>query len=81
MPKIQRRDLPPALLKHLLDRIRAREISSHQLGELARWLDREPEVPAGKWFKRMSGMIVCGEGELIKTFLRAGQVAFGEELP
>jgi hypothetical protein len=32
MPKIRRRNLPPALLNHLLDRIRSREISAEQLG-------------------------------------------------
>jgi hypothetical protein len=36
-------------------------------------LDSEPEVPEGKWFKRLPGMIVCGEGELVKTFLKTGQ--------
>ena len=81
MPKIRRRNLPPAVLNHLLDRIRSREISADQLGELAAWLDMEPEVPAGKWYKRFSGMIVCGEAELVKTFLRPGQVATGDELP
>lgn len=81
MPKIRRRDLPAALLDHLLDRIRSREISADQLGELATWLDTEPEVAPGKWFKRFSGLIVCGEGEFIKTFLRAGQAAVGMEIP
>jgi hypothetical protein len=80
MPKIRRRDVPPALLDHLLDRIRSREISIDQLGELAAWLDTEPEVPIGKWFKRFSGMIACGEGDLIKTFLRSGQGAVGDEV-
>ena len=81
MPKIRRRNLAPALLDHLLDRIREREISADQLGELAAWLDTEPEVAAGKWFKRFSAMIVCGEGELIKIFLRPGQAATGTEIP
>jgi hypothetical protein len=54
--------------------------SPDQLGELAQWLDSEPEVPAGKWFKRFSGVIACGEGELLKTFLRVGQAASGDEL-
>ena len=71
MPKIRRRNLPPALLHHLLDRIRSREISSDQLGLLAEWLDSEPEVPHERWFKRFLGMIVCSEGELVKTFLTA----------
>ena len=47
---------------------------------LAEWLDREPEVPISAWFKRFSGMIVCGEGELIKTFLVPGQAPFGKEV-
>jgi hypothetical protein len=63
----------------LEDRVRGREIPVGQLQLLSEWLDGEPEVPAGKWFKRFPGMIVCGEGELIKTFLRLGQVADGEE--
>ncbi len=80
MPKIRRRDLPPALLQHLLDRIKAREISPKQLGEFAQWLDTEPGVPTRRWFKRFSGMIVCGECELVKTFLRSGQLPFGQEV-
>jgi hypothetical protein len=63
MPKIRRRNLPPALLNHLLDRIKRREISSDHLGALADWLDTEPDVSDGKWFKRFPGMTVCGEGE------------------
>ena len=81
MPKIRRRNLPPALLNHLLDRIKRREISSDPLGALADWLDTEPEVPDGKWFKRFSGMTVCGEGELVKTFLTSGQAPMGTEIP
>lgn len=81
MPRIRRRNLPPALLDHLLDRVRSREVSPDQLGELAQWLDTGPEVPVGRWFKRLSGVIVCGEGELVKTFLLLGQAALGEELP
>jgi hypothetical protein len=57
-----------------------REISAEQLGLLADWLDAEPEVPEGKWFKRFSGMIVCGEGELVKTFLTTNQIPTGTEL-
>ena len=80
MPRIRRRDLPPALLDHLLDRVQSREISPEQLGEFAQWLDAAPEIPMGRWFKRFSGMTVCGEGELVKTFLRVGQAALGEEV-
>ena len=47
---------------------------------LADWLRAEPEVPEGKWFKKFPGLTVCGEGELIKTFLQPGQIATGEEI-
>lgn len=80
MPKIRRKDIPPALLQHLLDRIQERRILANQLELLARWLDREPEVPEGEWFKQFPGMTVCGEGELIKTFLLPGQNARGKRM-
>jgi hypothetical protein len=80
MPKVRRQNLPPALFQHLLDRIQDRSISADQLGLLAVWLDLLPEVPDDQWFKRFSGMIVCGEGELVKTFLIPGQVPVGREL-
>ena len=44
------------------------------------WLDTQPEVPIGRWFKRFPGMIVCGENELVKTFLVQGQIPTGEEI-
>jgi hypothetical protein len=68
------------LLQHLLDRIRSRSISAAQLGLLAAWLDLEPEVPAGQWYKRFPEMTACGEGELVKTFLLAGQAPVGTEV-
>ena len=80
MPKIRRQGLPPALLQHLFDRVDEREISVAQLVLLSNWLATNPEVPVGRWFKRFSEMTVCGEGELVKTFLRSGQVASGEEV-
>ncbi len=80
MPKVRRKDLPPALLDHLLDRIQERRISADQLGLLATWLAQEPDVPNGKWFKRFPGMTVCGEGELVKTFLVPGQIPDGDEI-
>ena len=80
MPRIQRERIPDALMAHLVRRIRDREISAGQLGLFARWLDTDPEVPEGQWFKRFPELIVCGEGALVKTFLRPGQVPAGEEV-
>jgi hypothetical protein len=80
MPKIRRRNLPPALLNHLLDRVAEREISADQLRLFADWLGAEPEVPDGRWFKRFPQLIVCGDGTLVKTLLRPGQLPTGEEV-
>jgi len=80
MPKIRRAKLPEALLVHLVARMRQRKIAHDQVLELARWLDTEPEVPEHKWFKRLHGFVVCGEGEFVKTFLIDGQVPEGSEI-
>ena len=80
MPKIRRKSLPEAVLRHLLTRMRQREIGHDQLVLFAEWLEEEPEVPAGAWFRRFPEMTVCGEGELVKTFLLPHQTPIGEEM-
>ena len=80
MAKIQRRDIPRPLLEHLLQRVRDRDIDEDAVQSLAAWLDTNPEVPAGSWFKRFPTMTVCGDGALIKTFLTPAQAPFGDEL-
>ncbi len=77
MPRVRRKDLPPALFQHLLDRIQQRQIEARPRELLARWLDTEPEVPEAPWYKRFPGMTVRGEGDLVKTFLAPGQAAKG----
>ena len=80
MPKVQRKDIPRALFAHLLLRIEQRSISADALKSLATWLDTNPEVPTGDWFKRFPTMTVCGNGTLVKTFLTPGQVPIGQEV-
>jgi ribosomal protein S18 acetylase RimI-like enzyme len=80
VPKIRRKDLPPALFQHLLDRIQSRRISTDQLVLLARWLDAEPDVPESEWYRRFPGFTICGEGELIKTLLLPGQHPKGQRV-
>ncbi len=81
MPRIRRNNVPPALFHHLLDRIQERQIDANQLELLAKWLDGDPEVLEGLWYKRFSGMTVCGEDDLIRTFLLPGQAAKGKRVP
>ena len=80
MPKIRREKVPEALLRHLILRARARKITMQDLGEFSDWLSDAPTVPAEKWFKRFATFTVCGEGELVKTFLLPGQLPDGEEV-
>ena len=47
-------------------------------GEVAR---RRTGGIGGQWYKRFSGMTVCGEGELIKIFLLKGQAPKGQHVP
>jgi hypothetical protein len=65
----------------LLDRVQQRNISAQQLRLLLRWMDIQLEVPSGQWLKRFPELTVCGEGELIKTFLLPSQAAIGQEIP
>jgi hypothetical protein len=76
VPRVRRKDLPPALFQHLLDRIQQRQIDARQL-ELLALAGRRAEVPEGLWYKRFSGMTVCGEADLVKTFRAPGQSATG----
>jgi hypothetical protein len=80
MPKVQRKDVPRLLFAHLLQRIEERSIDADALKSLAAWLDTNPEVPEGDWFKRFPPMTVCGKGALVKTFLSPSQAAVGTEL-
>ena len=81
VPRIRRQNVPPALFQHLLDRVQSRKIPASQLELLAKWLDSEPDVPEGLWYKRFSCMTVCGESAWIKTFLLPGQAPKGQRVP
>jgi hypothetical protein len=80
MPKIQRAEVPEAVLRHLFQRRAERGITTEDLKQFAHWLDRSPTVPNGKWFKRFNGFTLCGEGPLVKTFLNPTQTAVGAEV-
>ena len=80
MPKVRRQNLPPQLMDHLADRIRLREISADDLTALRDWLDSNPEVPLGHWFKTFGNFYLCGKGALIRTLLSKQQSPVGEEL-
>ena len=80
MPKIQRRNIPQALLEHLVDRVAERNIDAAALAQLLAWLNTQPEVPDEAWYKRFPSMTVCGRGSLVRTFLTPSQTPVGTEV-
>ena len=81
MPKIDRwENLPEGVRKHLIERMRDRAIGIADLNELRLWIETQPEVPEGDWYKEFGSFKICGRGALAKTFLLRGQVARGDKL-
>ena len=81
MPTIARwADLPSNVRQHLLDRMRDRAITISDLNQLRLWIESQPEVPEGDWYKDFGTFKICGEGKFPKTFLLKGQAAKGKPL-
>jgi len=78
MPQIETWDnLPAAIRQHLMERMRDRLIGIADLNQLRLWIESEPEVPEGDWYKDFGSFKICGRGPYPKTFLLRGQAAKG----
>lgn len=78
MTKIERWDnLPENVRQHLIDRMRDRSIQLADLNLLRLWIESQPEVPEGDWYKDFGSFKICGRGSYPKTFLLRGQPAKG----
>ena len=78
MPRIEPWDnLPPNVRQHLIERMRDRAISIADLNQLRVWIESQPEVPEGDWYKDFGSFKICGHGSYPKAFLLAGQAAKG----
>jgi hypothetical protein len=81
MPRIARwNNLPENVRDHLIDRMHDRAISVADLNQLRLWIDSQPEVPEGDWYKDFGSFKICGSGSYPKTFLLHNQAAKGEAL-
>jgi hypothetical protein len=55
MPKIERwSGLPPAIRRHLIERMRDRRIGLADLNQLRVWMETHPETPSGEWYRNFS---------------------------
>jgi hypothetical protein len=81
MPRIETWDnLPAGIRQHLIDRMRDRAITIADLNQLRLWIESQPEVPEGDWYKDFVSFKICGTGSIPKTFLLRGQAAKGQAL-
>jgi hypothetical protein len=80
MAKIQWTNLPPALRRHLFDRLEDRKITVEDLYQLKLWRESEPEAPDGLRYKDFGSFKICGEGKFPKTFLLKSQAPKGKPL-
>ncbi len=72
--------MPAGVREHLVQRMRDRSIGLEDLNRLRLWIESQPEVPEGDWYKDFGSFKLCGHGPYPKTFLLAGQAAVGERL-
>lgn len=79
MPKI-RKPPPAGILDHLIQRYREGRIDVSDFMELKHWLESDPTVPDGKWYKRFKRFILAGNGEMPSTFLTPGMAVEGVEV-
>jgi len=81
MPQIETWDnLPAAVRRHLVERMRDRSIGIADLNQLRLWIESRPDVPDGDWYKDFGSFKICGNGSTPKTFLLRGQAAKGKAL-
>jgi len=67
-------------MDHLVERYRDGRIAIGDFLELKHWLESDPDVPEGTWFKRFKNFILVGQGEMPKTFLTPGMAPKGQEV-
>ena len=59
---------------------RDRAITVADLNQLRLWVESQPEVPEGDWYKDFGSFKICGQGALPRTFLLRGQAVRGVSL-
>lgn len=81
MPKLQKSNLPPTVVSHLQQRVYERRITLADLGRLRDWVNSDPDLPDGDWYKDFGSFVLAGSGPWPSTVLTPEMRALGEKLP
>ena len=60
--------MPPGIRQHLVERMRERNIGLADLNRLRLWIESQPAVPDGDWFKNFGSFKLCGKASIGKHF-------------
>jgi hypothetical protein len=71
---------PPAIKRHLSERLLDRSITLNDLNKLRIWVESDPDLPDGDWFLDFGSFKIAGRGPFPRTFLDSHQIAYGEEI-
>jgi hypothetical protein len=63
---------PRKVLDHLIKRHREGRIAAADFLELKHWLESDPDVPNGEWYKRFKTGTLAGRGDTPSTIPPAG---------
>jgi hypothetical protein len=80
MPRIDWHSLPRDAKEHLTQRLRERKISVSDLKALEGWIQSNPELPEGDWYKDFGSFKLAGRGNRPSTLLEKGMAARGIEI-
>ena len=80
MPHINWTALPYGRREHLYERLRTREITQEDLRKLRSWLQSDPIVPEGRWYKDFGSFKLVGTGGTPQTFFTQDQAATGDQI-
>jgi hypothetical protein len=80
LARIDWRALPAQVKGHLIDRLVERRISKADVETLRAWIETDPMVPDGLWYKDFGTFKLAGNGNKPSTFLMKGQAARGQRV-
>jgi hypothetical protein len=78
--KTEWRQFPEEVRAHLAKRLLDRSITTDDLSKPKFWIESDPDVPEGDWYKDFGTFKLAGRGPLVPTFLTNEQIAHGTEI-